>query len=134
MFPVQVPEGRADSQFEGAVKILPGLQPALAATERRQHRRFPISAKSRYQLDGQFGTGTTANISSGGVFLQTAKTLPEGRQIQVWIDWPALLDDRCPLRLVIVGRILRSGREGAAVEIGRYSFHLRPKRETPAAG
>ena len=133
MFPVPVHEGRTDSQFEG-VKILPGLGPSVQATERRQHRRFPISARSRYLVDGEHGSGTTVNISSGGVFLQTAKALAAGRQIQIWIDWPALLDQRCPLRLVIVGRILRSGREGAAVEIGRYSFHLGPKRKTPAAG
>jgi hypothetical protein len=54
-----------------------------------------------------------------------------GRQVQLWIDWPALLDARCPLRLVIHGRIVRSTYRGTVVGITRYSFRLRPKSEAP---
>ena len=126
MYPVQVQE-----------RVRAFSNPAFGfnVNERRRHQRFPISAPSRYRVNGVRGHAMTVDISSGGVFLKTETILPVGAHIDVWIDWPALLDQRCPLRLVITGAILRSGREGMAVEIKRYSFRLRPKSEpsVPAA-
>jgi hypothetical protein len=49
------------------------------------------------------------------------------------IDWPALLDQRCPLRLVITGKILRSDQTGTAVGIIRYDFRIRPRSAAPFA-
>lgn len=101
--------------------------------ERRQHQRFPITAQSQYILGGTRGPATTTDISSGGVFLKTETTLPVGKQIEVLIDWPALLDQRCPLRLVISGKVLRSSDAGTAVGIIRYDFRIRPKSAAPFA-
>lgn len=105
----------------------------FAPYERRQHQRFPISANSQYILAGNRAQATTLDISSGGVFLKTEKILPVGKQIQVLIDWPALLDERCPLRLVITGKVLRSDPAGTAVGIIRYDFRIRPKSAAPFA-
>ena len=105
----------------------------FAPYERRQHQRFPITAQSQYILAGTKGQATTTDISSGGVFLKTEKILPVGKQIQVLIDWPALLDQRCPLRLVIVGKVLRSAEGGTAVGIIRYDFRIRPRSAAPFA-
>jgi len=105
----------------------------FAPYERRQHQRFPITAQSQYILAGSKEQATTTDISSGGVFLKTAKILPVGKQIQVLIDWPALLDQRCPLRLVIIGKVLRSAEGGTAVGIIRYDFRIRPKSAAPFA-
>ena len=60
-----------------------------------------------------------------GVFLKTDKVLQVGESIQVLIDWPVALDQRCPLRLLIVGKVLRSNGAGTAVEIMRYEFGIR---------
>ena len=98
-------------------------------SERRQHRRYPIIARSEYILAGNRGQGTTVNISSGGVFLKTDRLLPVGKQIQVFINWPVLLDQRCPLRLVMTGRVLRSDEAGAAVGKLRYDFKIRPSAQ-----
>ena len=105
----------------------------FAPYERRQHQRFPITAHSQYILAGNRAQATTLDISSGGVFLKTEKILPVGKQIQVLIDWPALLDERCPLRLVITGKVLRSDQAGTAVGIIRYDFRIRPKSAAPFA-
>jgi hypothetical protein len=126
MSPVQVPISRADSELE-RVRIFPSSAVGHSPRERRQHYRFPISSAARYILDGAHGNTTTLNISSGGVLLQTSHVLPVGQHIQVLIDWPALLDARTPLRLVIDGTILRSNSAGTAVGITRYSFRLRPR-------
>jgi hypothetical protein len=60
-----------------------------------------------------------------GVFLKTDKVLQVGESIQVLIDWPVALDQRCPLGLLIVGKVLRSNGAGTAVEIMRYEFGIR---------
>jgi hypothetical protein len=78
-------------------------------------------------VSGSRGQAATTDIGSGGVFLKTDQILPIGKQIQVMIDWPALLDQRCPLRLVITGKVLRSALSGTAVGILRYEFRIRPK-------
>src|SRR5579864_8077505 len=91
---------------------------SVPSQDRRQHQRFPIAATAKYDLHGIKGQAVAANISSGGVFLKGSH-LPVRKSIQVWIDWPVLLDNRCPLRLVIVGTTLRSDDEGTAVKIGR---------------
>ena len=109
----------------------PGLR--FAPYERRQHQRFPITAPSQYILAGNRGQAITTDISSGGVFLKTDASLPVGKQIEVMIEWPALLDQRCPLRLVIFGKILRSNQAGTAVGIIRYDFRIRPKSAAPFA-
>ena len=109
----------------------PGLR--FAPYERRQHKRFPITAQSQYILAGTREPATTLDISSGGVYLKAEKILPIGKQIQVLIDWPALLDQRCPLRLVITGKILRSDQAGTAIGIIRYEFRIRPKTAAPFA-
>lgn len=105
----------------------------FAPYERRQHQRFPITAQAQYIVAGTRGQAITADISSGGVFLKLQENLPIGKRIQVFIDWPALLDQRCPLRLVITGKILRNDDAGAAVGIIRYDFRIRPRRATPFA-
>ena len=111
----------------------PAPKPKFAPYERRQHQRFPITAQSRFVVSGGRGQATTIDISSGGVFMKTDETLPIGKQIQVLIDWPALLDQRCPLRLVINGKILRSDQTGTAIGILRYDFRIRPKSAAPFA-
>jgi len=105
----------------------------FAPYERRQHQRFPITAQAQYILAGTRGQAVTIDISSGGVLLKPENPIPAGKQIQVLIDWPALLDQRCPLRLVIVGRVLRSDVSGTAIGIVRYDFRIRPRRATPFA-
>ena len=104
-----------------------------APYERRQHQRFPITAQAQYVLTGIRGQAVTSDISSGGVFIKTNRILPVGKQVQLLIDWPALLDQRCPLRLAIVGKVLRSDQSGTAIGIVRYDFRIRPKRATPFA-
>jgi hypothetical protein len=116
MSSAQIPSPNADRQ----------TGPGFAQWERRQHQRYSIFAQSEYILAGNRAQATTLNISSGGVFLKTDHLLPVGKRIQVFIDWPVLLDQRCPLRLVMTGRVLRSDEAGAAVENRRYDFKIRP--------
>ena len=95
--------------------------------ERRVKRRFPIEQDVRYKmLYGQriaeTGSGKTMNISSGGIWFSTQTMLASGMPIELSLTWPVLLNDSCPMKLMIYGCVVRSNDKGAAVAIERYEF------------
>ena len=101
--------------------------------ERRTKRRFEIAQDVRYKmLYGQriaeTGSGKTLNISSGGVWFSTENMLTVGMPIEVSMGWPVLLNDSCPMKLMIYGCVIRSNEKGAAVAIERYEFRTQGSR------
>jgi hypothetical protein len=95
--------------------------------ERRVKRRFPIEQDVLYKmLYGQriaeTGAGKTLNMSSGGIWFSTENMLSSGMPIEVSLSWPVLLNDFCPMKLMIYGCVVRSNGRGAAVAIERYEF------------
>ena len=95
--------------------------------ERRMKRRFQIEQEVRYKmLYGQriaeTGTGKSLNISSSGVWFTTENMLTIGMPVELSMNWPVLLNDSCPMKLMIYGCIVRSNEKGAAVAIERYEF------------
>jgi hypothetical protein len=95
--------------------------------ERRGKRRFHIEQDIRYKmLYGQriseTGAGKTWNISSGGIWFSTQNMLTSGMPIELSLTWPVLLNDSCPMKLMIYGCVVRSNYKGAAVAIERYEF------------
>jgi hypothetical protein len=97
---------------------------------RRGHRRFPIQQEVRYQcVKGSriflVGVGRTLEISSREVRFTTEHPLERGQKMRVTMDWPALLDDTCRMKLEIFGWIVQSAPAEAAVKIERYEFRTR---------
>jgi hypothetical protein len=95
--------------------------------ERRLKRRFRIEQDVRYKmLYGQrlaeSGAGRTSNISSGGVWFSTEAMLTIGMPIELNMTWPVLLNDVCPMKLMVYGCVVRANERGAAVAIERYEF------------
>ena len=66
-------------------------------------------------------------MGSGGVLFQVERDLAEGAFIQLSVSWPVLLDDSCPMRLVIFGRVLRSGGRKCACSIDKYEFRTQAR-------
>ena len=71
---------------------------------RRGHRRFPIQQEVRYQcVKGSriflVGVGRTLEISSREVRFTTEHPLEPGQKMRLTMDWPALLDDTCRMKL-----------------------------------
>jgi hypothetical protein len=102
--------------------------------ERRIKRRFQIEQDVRYKmLYGQriaeTGSGKTINISSGGVWFTTENMLTSGMPIELSMNWPVLLNDSCPMKLMIYGCVVRSNEKGAAVAIERYEFRTQGSRQ-----
>jgi hypothetical protein len=101
-----------------------------AATERRSHARYLMDLDVRYngswkQGVPHEGSGKTRDFSSGGIFFSTNQRLPKGRRVELFINWPILLEGTCLLQLVITGKIVRSSRGGVAVTILNHKFRTR---------
>lgn len=106
---------------------------AQSDRERRNKRRFTIDQEVKYKmLYGQriaeTGTGRTINISSGGVWFSTESMLTSGMPVELSMNWPVLLNDSCPMKLMIYGCVVRSNDRGAAVSIERYEFRTQGSR------
>ena len=97
---------------------------------RRTRRVFPIQQDVRYQcVKGSrifaVGVGKTLEISSREVRLTTQHPLKRGQKMRLAVDWPAMLDNTCRMKLEIYGWILHSEKGEAAVKIERYEFRTR---------
>ena len=106
---------------------------AKSDRDRRTKRRFQIDQEVRYKmLYGQriaeTGVGRTMNISSGGVWFSTENMLTSGMPVELSMNWPVLLNDVCPMKLMIYGCVVRSNEKGAAVTIERYEFRTQGSR------
>jgi hypothetical protein len=118
--------------------------PALAHTaklletprlDQRLHRRYPITLELEYKLlrkgpVARLGFGKTLNVSSGDILFETEDALPVGSPIEVLMDWPFLLDDRCSLKLVIQGSVVRSDSQLVAVRFKLYEFRTAGTRSS----
>jgi hypothetical protein len=96
-------------------------------TDRRHSDRFAIERELRYRIlskrgGEEAGDGKTINISSAGVLFTTKTMLLPGRHLELAISWPAQLNNKCALRLVARGRIVRFEEGRAAMEIQQYEF------------
>ena len=109
-----------------------------ADQERRIKRRFQIDQEVKYKmLYGQriaeTGVGRTINVSSGGVWFSTENMLTSGMPVELSMTWPVLLNESCPMKLMIYGCVVRSNERGAAVAIERYEFRTQGSRNFQGA-
>src|SRR5581483_6006221 len=104
--------------------------------ERRSSKRFPIEQELTFRtLDRKAGSteagaGRTIDISSHGVFFETAQRLHSGRRLEISVMWPAVLEGGCPLKFVALGRVVRAEDTKAAVSIEHYEFRTRRGNES----
>jgi hypothetical protein len=82
---------------------------------------------------GEHGSGELSNMGSSGLLFQCGHHFVKGELIKVSLEWPYLLDGRCPLQLCVHGRVLRSGDSGTAVATMKYEFRTarRPSHAEP---
>ena len=96
-------------------------------SDRRRSDRFAIEREIRYRAlnkrgGEEAGEGKTVNMSSSGVLFTSGQILRPGRRIELAINWPAQLNNKCALKLVARGRIVRFDNGLAAMEIQQYEF------------
>lgn len=105
---------------------IPNVTTEADNADRRSAVRFPIEQDVRYRVFNrntiEVGAGKTINMSSNGVLFTTERALAPGERLEVAVNWPAQLDNKCPLKLVTIGRVVRSESACAAIAIERYEF------------
>jgi hypothetical protein len=90
--------------------------------------RLPINRTVRYTILGEnrrllpAGWGKTLDMSAGGVLFTTESPLPEGERVELVVSWLARFNNVLPVKLVLTGRLVRSGAAAAAMSIDRYEF------------
>ena len=104
--------------------------------DRRHSDRFPIEREVRYRVlskrsGEEAGEGRTINISSSGVLFTSEHILLPGRRMELSISWPAQLDNKCALKLVARGRVVRFEGGRAAIEIQQYEFRTQSSAPGP---
>jgi hypothetical protein len=97
---------------------------------RRARLRFPIHQDVRYQcVKGSrvfaVGVGKTLEISSREIRFTTQHPLQRGQKMRLAMEWPAMLDKTCRMKLEIAGWIVDSEPGVVAVKIERYEFRTR---------
>jgi len=100
---------------------------------RRAAKRLMIERDVQYRVlnrrEGEMeGTGKTVNMSSSGILFTTGEMLLPGRRLELSISWPAQLDNRCALKLMARGRVVRYEGNAAALEIMQHEFRTKSSK------
>jgi hypothetical protein len=97
------------------------------AGDRRSDRRYDMALDLRWKvirgrriLDA--GTGTTLDLSNGGILFEADRQLPAFLNVELAISWPVLLDSQTPLQLVVTGRIVRTSGRLTAIRMIQHQF------------
>src|SRR5579883_1033798 len=94
--------------------------------DRRNDRRYAVEIPLRFSYSQKgvayIGSGTVADLSRSGVRFSTDSAPPDGVEIELRLAWPFLLQNVCPLELVIRGEVYRTGPRGTVVKLHHYEF------------
>ncbi|MGO9255029.1 MAG: hypothetical protein ACLQU1_01815 [Bryobacteraceae bacterium] len=106
---------------------------------RRQKSRFPIHRELRYKIlqNGRIseaGLGQTVNMGSGGVAFALDRELAAGTFVELSISWPVYLENETPMRLVVFGRVLRSGDGLSACTVDKWEFRTQSRASQTNTG
>ena len=115
------------------------VRPSKAARLRRHgssSHPYPIRTAVTYRIIGRdrllkSGTGWTILVSSRSVLIESETSLPLERRVDLWIEWPARLENKIGLRLHIDGRTVSVAGTASEIKILGYEFRtcaLAPRR------
>ena len=95
--------------------------------ERRNHRRYSLQLELKWKLIRRrrvlgSGSGSTLDLSSGGVRFDAGHPLAEGLDVELSIAWPVLLHNVAKLQLTVFGRIVRGEGRLVAVQMVQHEF------------
>lgn len=104
--------------------------PKDPSAERRASTRFPLILDVRYAVwdrraPVETGSGRTIDLSSAGLKFTADRPLLKGQKLDVFVDWPVLLDGGVQLQLIMSGMVVRTYGTTTALEIHRHEFRTR---------
>jgi len=97
------------------------------AGDRRSDRRYALHLDLRWKLIRrrrilETGVGRTLDLSSGGILIETDRSLPVGLNLELSVAWPVMLHNVAPMQLVISGRIVRCSGQRVAIRMVQHEF------------
>jgi hypothetical protein len=99
---------------------------AISHRDQRAPAFFPIERELRFRTAGKrdelVGSGKTIDIGSKRVVFRTDQTLQAGKRIDMAISWPVQLNQKCALKLIASGKIVRAESGVVAISIEHYEF------------
>jgi hypothetical protein len=105
--------------------------------DRRGDRRYAYEMELQfsYTLGGvqHFGSGLTADLSRGAVRFVADDPPPKGSDVELRIAWPYLLQNVCPLELVVRGKTTAVSDRGTILAISHYEFRTCGQRSFVSA-
>lgn len=94
--------------------------------DRRGERRYAYEMELQfsYTLNGlrHFGSGLTVDLSRGAVRFVADDPPPEGIEVELRIAWPYLLQNVCPLELMVRGKVQSVSDRGIVLSMARHEF------------
>ncbi len=67
-------------------------------------------------------TAKAVEMSSKGIVLECDRVLPVGSKVEIAVNWPAQLNEKCRLKFVAIAKVLRSENNRTALVIERHEF------------
>jgi len=106
--------------------------------DRRADRRYYVEIPLRFSYTRKgvayLGTGRVCDMSRGGVRFEADSPPPDGAEVELRLAWPFLLQNVCPLELVIRGEVMKTGSRGTVVRMHHYEFRTCGSRSFAQAG
>jgi hypothetical protein len=108
--------------------------------DRRADRRYQYDMELRFSYklgsETRFGSGQTRDLSRGAVCFTTENPPPDGTDVELRIAWPYLLQNVCPLELVVRGTAAVTSERGTVLIMSHYEFRTCGERsfDQAAAG
>lgn len=93
--------------------------------------QYPVSMQLRYKTDGRIprvGMGQTNQMSTNEVVFTADQSLDPGTKLEISIAWPALLNGRVALQLIVAGDVVASRESLTTVRIRKYHFRTRGRQ------
>ena len=94
--------------------------------DRRSDRRYDLELELHFSYKQRgityLGSGRTLDLSGGGILFTTDSPPPDRQEVELRVAWPFLLQNVCPLELVIHGFVLRTDERGTVLRMRDYEF------------
>ena len=105
--------------------------------DRREDRRYAIELQLKYKLVRrrrvlEVGKGFTVDLSSGGILFEAERPLPIGLTVELLIDWPVLLHNVAPMRLLVTGKVVRTVGNRSAILAQQHEFRTQGSQSISA--
>lgn len=93
--------------------------------------QYPVTMGLRYKIAGRtprVGMGQTSRMSTNEVVFTADQPLDPGTKLEISIAWPALLNGRVALQLVVAADVVGSQGSLTTARIRKYHFRTRGRQ------